>query len=98
MRVVVRFLAETSDLLRSVVDRIQKNSVESNTVTTVVDRFKIVFETLDHSDTINVVIPTIVFVETLGVSPFFRFDYDRFGYGRFGDVGGQSDVVGVVIT
>ena len=81
-KVMVRFLAETSDLLRSVVDRLQKASVESNTVTTVVDRFKIIFETLNHSDSILIVIPVIVFEEKLGVSPFFRFDYDRFSYGR----------------
>lgn len=79
-------------------ERISQNSIESNVIGDTVDDIIPFIELLKHSDSILVVIPKIVFEEQLGVSAFFRFSYDRFSYGRFGDVGGQSEIKGVVIV
>lgn len=84
--------------MMTAIDRIQRNSVESNTITTVVDRFKFITEAMNQSDALSINIPVKVFFEKLGVSPYFRFSYDRWDYGRFGDVGGMDDVVGVSVS
>lgn len=87
---------EEASLLRNINDRVQKNSIESTTVTNIVSRFKMIFEELDYSDDLNTQIPVLVFDELMGVSPFFRFDYGRIDYDYLGDVGGMDDVeVGV---
>ena len=90
-------MTSTENTIMIMRERIKRNSVQNNTVTTSVDRIKFFFETLDYTDNVGITVPLKVFFETMGVTPFFRFDYDRFDYGRYGDVGGIDDVVGVNI-
>ena len=86
---------EDSQILRNINDRVQRNSIENSTSTSSVGRFKLVFEYLDYSDDWSVQQPITMLDEVLGISPYFRFDYDRFDYGRIGDVGGMDEVVTV---
>jgi len=80
------------DTLRSMNDRINNATYSNIIVGTTANRFKILNEELDYVDSLNINQPVMVFEELMGISPFFRFDYDRFDYGRLGDVGGMDDL------
>jgi hypothetical protein len=56
------------------------------------DRFKFFYEELDNVDFLDFHQPVLVLTEEMGTSAFFRFDVDRFDYGRFGDVGGMDEL------
>lgn len=90
---MVRFLvSDQAKLLANIGARLNRNDVENNTLNNVVDRFKFIIEEMSQSDELIRATPVWSYTETMGISPWFRFDYDRFDYGRFGDTGGWDDI------
>jgi hypothetical protein len=89
---VIYLVSDSEQLLINLGKRLNQTSIENNTLADSVDRFKVFFENLYSSDELLRNIPIVTFKDSFGLSPFFRFDYDRFDYGRFGDMGGMDDI------
>lgn len=85
------------DVLVSILDRVQRNSIESSVVATSVDRFKRLAEDLDSSDAIIINIPVITFFETVGTVSIFRIGISRVGIDRVGTVGGYDSIAEEII-
>lgn len=85
-------MGSLSDSILNIDKRVFRNSIDANSYNTTVDRIKIFFEYLSASDSFGTNIPLQRFEEWMGICPFFRFDYGRFNYDKFSDIGGVDNI------